>query len=193
MKEEIRGLQEKIEVLEGELLTLLHEQETKALSQIKKRRVEFEKVVYQAQRKLKKNLFHWFLEGRLLNYVSAPFIYAMIVPLVFLDVSLFFYQHICFRLYGIARVRRAQYIAFDRRHLGYLNFMEKLNCDYCAYANGLVSYCREIFSRTEQYWCPIKHAHRVADPHKRYRDFLDFGECDAYEKRLEEFRRKITE
>lgn len=34
--------------------------------------------------------------------------------------------------------------------------MEKVNCVYCSYFNGLMSYLREIAGRTEQYWCPIR-------------------------------------
>jgi hypothetical protein len=34
-----------------------------------------------------------------------------------------------------------------------------------AYANGVFAYVREVGSRTEQYWCPIKHARRVLGVH----------------------------
>ena len=43
------------------------------------------------------------------------------------------------------------YLAFDRHRLTYLNFAEKLNCEYCAYANGILAYFTEIAARTEQY------------------------------------------
>ncbi len=35
---------------------------------------------------------------------------------------------------------RGAHFTFDRHRLGYLNLIEKLNCDYCAYANGLFAY-----------------------------------------------------
>jgi hypothetical protein len=41
---------------------------------------------------------------------------------------------------------------FDRTHLAYLNLVEKINCAYCSYGNGLAAYLREIAARTEQYW-----------------------------------------
>ena len=75
----------------------------------------------------------------------------------------------------------------DRHHLGYLHFIEKINCDYCGYANGLMAYGREIIARTEQYWCPIRHARRVAGSHQRYAEFLDYGDASEYGKWLEEF------
>jgi len=33
----------------------------------------------------------------------------------------------------------------DRHHLAYLNVIEKLNCEYCGYANGVFAYVREIW------------------------------------------------
>ena len=64
-------------------------------------------------------------------------------------------------------------LVFDRHRLGYLNAIEKVHCVYCGYANGLVAYAREIAARTEQYFCPIKHAAPIAAPHDRYHLFAD--------------------
>lgn len=49
--------------------------------------------------------------------------------------------------------------------LSYLNAIEKLNCVYCGYGNGVIAYGREIIARTEQFWCPIKHASKAAGEH----------------------------
>ncbi|MDE2512291.1 MAG: hypothetical protein KGL74_14295 [Elusimicrobia bacterium] len=46
----------------------------------------------------------------------------------------------------------------------YLNWIELFNCDYCSYAGGLIAFAREVSSRAEQYFCPIKHASRCAGP-----------------------------
>jgi hypothetical protein len=46
----------------------------------------------------------------------------------------------------------------------------------------------EILARTEQYFCPIKHAHKILGTHARYNRFLDYGEAEAYEAKLEAFR-----
>ena len=67
----------------------------------------------------------------------------------------------------------------DRQHLAYLNSIEKLNCVYCGYANGVFAYTREIAGRPEQYWCPIRHAKRVRAPHARYRHFVDYGDAEV--------------
>ena len=112
----------------------------------------------------------------------------MIVPLLMLDACVSFYQFVCFPIYGITKVRRRDYIVFDRRHLAYLNSIEKFHCTYCEYGTGLMAYMGEILSRTEQYFCPIKHAHKVLGTHTRYNRFLEYGEAEAYEAKLEEFR-----
>ena len=102
--------------------------------------------------------------------------------------SVSFYQWVCFPICGVTKVRRSDYIVFDRRHLGYLNFIEKFHCTYCAYGAGLTAYICEIVSRTEQYFCPIKHAHKILGTHKRYLGFIEYGDSADYEKRLEEYR-----
>ena len=98
-----------------------------------------------------------------------------------LDFFVSVFQAVCFPIYGIAKIRRADYFVFDRHHLAYLNALEKLNCAYCSYANGLIAYTREIAARTEQYWCPIKHARRVIGTHARYALFDDYGDAEGYQ------------
>ena len=97
-----------------------------------------------------------------------------------LDLSISIYQALCFPLYRIAKVKRRKYIVVDRHNLHYLNIIEKFNCIYCGYVNGLIAYSREIVARTEQYWCPIKHAKKILDPHRTYAYFSDFGDSDKY-------------
>ena len=104
-----------------------------------------------------------------------------------------FYQATCFPIYGIPRVRRSNYIVIDHQHLAYLNIFEKFHCIYCSYANGLLSYAREITARTEQFFCPIKHARKVLDSHSRYANFLDYGEAADFHAKLEELRTALAE
>jgi hypothetical protein len=84
----------------------------------------------------------------------------MIIPALILDIFLFVYQQTAMRLYKIPLAKRSEYIVFDRKHLKYLNLMQKINCLYCSYVNGLFSYAVEVAGRTERYWCPIKAARR---------------------------------
>ena len=188
MNDQIAGLLEKMAALERELQTAVHSQESKMFFQIKGNRVEFESTVLEAHRKLKKNFLRWLVTDRPQNLITGPVIYAMVVPLLVLDGCVSFYQWACFPIYRIAKVRRGDYIVFDRRHLAYLNSIEKFHCTYCEYGTGLMAYMGEILARTEQYFCPIKHAHKILGTHTRYNRFLDYGEADAYEAKLEEFR-----
>lgn len=188
MNDRIRHLLDQMAVLEEDLRVALHEQEASALFQIKGKRVEFEESIRQAHLRLKSGFFHWLVTYRPQNLITGPVIYAMIVPLTILDLSVSLYQAICFPIYGVARVSRADYFVFDRQQLEYLNFIEKFHCTYCAYANGLVAYATEIVARTEEYFCPIKHARKILGTHSRYTRFLDYGDAADYEARLEEFR-----
>lgn len=90
--------------------------------------------------------------------ISIPFIYGMIFPSIILDITLEIYHNIAFRLYGIPLLKRSDYIIIDRHLLSKLTFMQKVNCIYCGYVNGLLRYAADIAGETEKYWCPIKHS-----------------------------------
>ena len=188
MDDRIRNLLAQMAVLEDELRTALHEQESSVFFQIKGKRIEFEQSIKDAHRRLKTGFFRWLVTNRPQNLITGPIIYGMIVPLLMLDLCVSLYQAICFPIYRIAKVQRANYIVLDRQHLGYLNFIEKFHCTYCAYGAGLIAYISEIIARTEQYFCPIKHARKVLGSHARYAHFLDYGDAADYEARLEAFR-----
>ena len=188
MKDRIRELLDQIKTLEEELQTAVHAQEHRMFFQIKGKRVEFEQTIRQTHQRLKTGFFHWLVTYRPQNLVTGPIIYSMLLPLLMLDLCVSFYQATCFPIYRVAKVRRADYIVLDRQHLGYLNFVEKFHCTYCAYGTGLLAYVSEIVARTEQYFCPIKHARKVLGTHARYAHFLDFGDAADYAARVEEFR-----
>ncbi|MDH5765072.1 MAG: hypothetical protein OEZ38_03565 [Gammaproteobacteria bacterium] len=188
MNEKIRDLLDQIRELEDELREVLLRQKTEAVYIIKGKRVEFERAVLEAHRKLKTGLLRWLISSRPQNVLSAPVIYGILPVWCLLDICLLVYQGICFRLYGIALVRRSEYIIIDRHRLAYLNIIEKVNCVYCGYVVGLLSYAREIASRTEQYWCPIKHAYKVLDEHDKYIYFSEYGDARGYQQNLKEAR-----
>lgn len=124
----------------------------------------------------------------MLNILTVPVIWFCLLPALFMDAVVSVYQLICFKVYGIPEVQRDNYIILDRHSLSYLNPIEKLNCVYCGYFNGLIAYVQEIAARTEQFWCPIKHARKISGVHKRYHKFLDFGDHQKYKNRLEQLR-----
>jgi hypothetical protein len=64
---------------------------------------------------------------------------------------------------------------------------------YCGYANGVAGYFREVSARTEQYWCPIKHARRIVAAHDRYPGFFEYGDSESYRLGLERLRDSLAE
>ena len=192
MNDKIRELLDQIAKLEVQLQTLLHEQESRIVFRIEGKRIEFDKDIRAAHVKLKRSFLRWLVTDRPLNLITAPIIYFMIIPMLLLDLTVTLYQACCFPIYRIAKVQRTDYIVFDRHQLGYLNFYERLHCEYCAYANGLLAYAVEIVARTEQYFCPIKHARKALGTHARYVRFLDYGQAEDYHGRLEQFRRALA-
>jgi len=182
-----------IRQLEQELLQELHKKQEEYSYIIEGKRVRFSAEAREYHRSLAKSLRDYFAHSRLLHVLTAPLIYACIVPALLMDLVASIYQAVCFRVYGIPRVEREDYIVIDRNQLQYLNAMEKMNCVYCGYFNGLIAYVREIAARTEQYWCPIKHARGVAAIHSRYHKFIEFGDSEDYQGRLEALRRDFDD
>lgn len=193
MNDRIRTIVRQITTLEDELREALQEQEVQVLYRLKGTKISFEKAIRELHRRLRMGLVSWFRGARWQNVASAPVIYSMIIPFVLLDLWLTVYHAVCFPLYGIPKVRRSAYIAVDRQHLAYLNLFEKLNCMYCGYANGLLAYAREITSRTEQYWCPIKHARKLLGAHPRCERFIDYGDSRDFHARLAQFRAALRD
>jgi hypothetical protein len=187
-RDEIKQLAGSIRALERRLEVMLAERRVELNYEVRDGIVRFEHIVIAKHRLLKSRLLSYTLGARPAMILTAPMIYALIIPVLLLDLFVAVYQFVCFPVYGIPRVRRSDYLAFDREHLAYLNALEKLNCAYCAYANGVFAYVREVGSRTEQYWCPIKHARRVLGVHARYGSFVDYGDGDAYRHELEHLR-----
>lgn len=193
MSERIRELLAHIQALEEELEEEFQQAETHVLYEIRNRRVHFDEKVKRAHRRVRMGLVRWLRTSHPLNVLSAPVIYAMIAPIAFLDLCLSIYQAICFPLYRVPHVRRSRFVVLDRHQLAYLNGLEKLNCVYCGYANGVIGYAREIAARTEQYWCPIKHARRIVGTHSRYPLFRDYADAMDYHQHLEQLRKQLAE
>ena len=130
------------------------------------------------------SVWQYLKQTRPIYVLGAPVIYGMTLPLIILDLSATLYQHLCFRIYGIPRVRRSNYFVLDRHRLPYLNAFEKLHCVYCSYANQVISYAREVIARSEQFFCPIKHARPIVDPHQRTQRFFEYGDAQSYYQNL---------
>lgn len=185
MTPQIVALMEKLRSIEAEIETELAKRREELRFHLENRRVVFEREALRLHREMKTRLGRYLLEAKPLSVLTAPVIYSLVVPLVLLDVFVNVYQAVCFPAYGMPKVRRRDYLIFDRQNLAYLNVIEKVNCAYCSYANGLIAFVREVAARTEVYWCPIKHARRVLGPHPHYAGFADFGDAEAYRRQLD--------
>lgn len=186
--ERLKALQTELETELDKLLTQKRELFRYTLD---KGKVKFDYGIKVLQRQKRTGLFRYIFGAHIGHLLTAPIIYSVVFPVLLLDIMATLYQQICFRIYGIPIVSRRQYIIIDRQHLAYLNIIEKLNCVYCGYSNGLIEYVREIAQRTEQYWCPIKHAQRTPDPHPLTSQFFDYGDAEAYKMRHKEIREAI--
>jgi hypothetical protein len=193
MNQRIAGIVAQIHALESDLEVEFARRRTELAFTVRKGVVRFEEHVLKRHRELKTRLSRYILGARPLLILATPIIYSLLIPFVLLDLFMSVYQFACFPLFGIPTVRRSDYMVIDRVHLSYLNVVEKINCLYCSYANGLIAYAREIASLTEQYWCPIKHARRVIAAHERYRSFIDYGDAESYHKELEALRRQVRQ
>jgi hypothetical protein len=188
----ISELLARIQHMESEIELEMKRKRAELQADFDETRVRFEREVLEQQRRFKTGVISYLLTANLLSVLTAPVIYALLFPILLLDLSVTIYQHICFRAYGIPRVKRSDYFVYDRTHLAYLNLIEKINCAYCSYGNGVMAYGREVVARTEQYWCPIKHARKIMAAHPYYTGFVDFGNAQSYKDELENLRTELA-
>jgi len=189
MKQHLEDLLARIRALQEEV-----EEEYRARrEEFEQKRLELAEELLRQQRRYKIGLFRFLRRTRLLVALTAPVIYLGWMPFLLMDLFVTLYQAICFPIYGIPKVRRSDYLVFDREGLPYLNIIEKFNCFYCSYGNGVAAYTREVAARTEQYWCPIKHARRLKAAHERYPQFFDYGDAEAFRQGLARLRRQYEE
>ena len=177
--------------LEEEIERILVEKRKSFRYTVEKGKIRFEQSIKKLQLQHQVSLWTYLRLASVKHLITAPLVYSLFIPMVFLDIMVTTYQHVCFRAYGINRVKRRDYFIIDRQHLLYLNVIEKLNCVYCGYGNGLIQYVREISALTEQYWCPIKHARRTPDPHYLVEKFSDYGDASEYKSRLIQLRKEL--
>lgn len=193
MNDKLPLLLEKIRELEHELLAEIKKKEAEFSYEIRDKKAHFTAAVTAQHRKLAKSVASYVRDSSVFNILSMPVIWFVLVPVVWLHLMASVFQWVCFPIYGIPKVRRSDYVVMDRRVLKYLNPMERLNCGYCEYTNGILAYVSEIAGRTEQYWCPIKHAIGLKTRHSRYARFLDFGDAEQYRQRIEQVRRDFAD
>lgn len=184
---------QEIKQLEDQLLEEIQRKQDAFLYKVKGKKVTFEEATRKYHKSMATGSLAYIYHASILNILTAPFIWLCIFPALFMDAVVSLYQFVCFRVYGIPRVERSDYIVIDRHSLSYLNIIEKVNCMFCSYFNGLVAYVQEIGARTEQHWCPIKHARKVGYIHTRYHRFFEYGDAKAYRDELKGLQKDFSD
>ena len=184
MDSKIRKILEKME----ELNVALRKEQTRLAKKygfyIKQKKIVFLKKIKERNKGFKIPVWKYAIPKNIRHILSMPFIYSMIIPAVILDFFITIYQWGAFPLYKIPKVKRGDYIIYDRKFLDYLNWIQKIHCLYCSYVNGLFAYSVEIAGRTERYWCPIKAASKTKIHHSWYKDFADYGSPEEWSQKF---------
>lgn len=191
--ETLKALQAKLHALEEEWKQELHRLREGRGYHLIGRKISIEASTRKLHRAERMPFLRYLWETRLSALVTGPVIWGALLPALLLDLYVSLYQLVCFPIYGIPRVRRSEFTVLDRGHLPYLNWFEKLCCFYCSYFGGLVAFVQEVAGRTEQHWCPIKHARTPLTLHSRYHRFFDYGDAMAFRRQFETLRRDFTD
>jgi hypothetical protein len=161
--------------------------------EIRDRTIRFTDEALAEHRSQALSLLTYLRRAKLKHVISVPVIWFCLIPAVLMDIVVVLFQSLCFPLYGIPKVRRSDHVVLDRHQLRYLNVIEKINCLYCSYFNGVISFVREVAARTEQYWCPIKHATQLKNVHSRYHKFAEYGDGQQYRQDLPNIRQSFDD
>ncbi len=193
MQQNLRHLLDEIQELEAQVANQLKARERKFFYSVLRRKVSFDAATHAGHLAKRQTTLQFLSRASFMSLLTSPVIYAFILPALFLDACTAVYQRVIFPVYGIPLVQRSDYITLDRGQLPYLNWLERINCDYCSYVNGLMAYVREVAARTEQYFCPIRHAIKTLGLHPGHRYYLPYGDASDYHAKLEEIRMKFQD
>ncbi|WP_373002276.1 hypothetical protein [Sulfurimonas sp.] len=183
----------KIRVLENELICEFNSRQKELLLRLEDEKEEFEKSLLKEGRSKIISSIKYVSSLPIGATLTIPFIWAMILPIIVIDLMVSIFQAVCFPIYKIPKVKRKDHVVIDRYNLFYLGRIEKINCLYCEYFNGVTSYVREIAARTEQFWCPIKHSRPLKDNHSRYGNFFNHGDYLKYKEELNKIRKDFKD
>jgi hypothetical protein len=149
-----------MKTLENELMDELKKKQDEFFYTLEDKKVKFEESVVKEGRAKVVSSIKYLSSFPVLVILTIPFIWSMMIPALIADIFVTIYQVVCFPIFKIPKVKRKDYIIIDRYNLFYLDRVEKINCWYCEYFNGVIGYTREIAARSEQFWCPINTQNR---------------------------------
>ncbi len=184
----IEDITKKIKLLEAELEEEFRNKHKEFFYTIENKKIKFQENIIKEGKMTVIHSIKYLASFPIATILTIPFIWAMMIPALLADILVTIYQFVCFPIYKIPKVKRKDYVIIDRYNLFYLDGIEKINCWYCEYFNGVIAYVREISARTEQFWCPIKHSQPPKEKHSRYDNFFDYGDYLKYREELEKRR-----
>ncbi len=159
---------------------------------VRRGRVEFDREMAALHARLRQSVPAYLWDANPLSLLTAPVIYSLLLPFLLLDAWTTAYQWVCFPIYGIARVRRAPFLALDRHKLQYpeRDRAGQLHLLHLCQRRHRLRPRSRGAHRTGT-WCPIKHARPVPAPHGHYHHFFDYGDAEGYHRRLSPARRRL--
>ena len=184
MNQSIKDILEKINKLNRQLSEKYNQLAEKYGFSSAGRRIVFLQEFRKRNKKFKIPTWKYVIPQNIRHLLSMPFIYMMIVPVVILDIFVTIYHLVAFSLYHIPKLKRRDFIVYDRQFLDYLNWIQKIHCLYCTYVNGIFAYAVEVGARTERYWCPVKAAHKPKFHHDWYSEFADYGNPEEWKEKF---------
>jgi hypothetical protein len=193
IEDKIETITAQIKVLEDELSEELKKKQKEFFYKIENEKIKFEERVIKEGRSKIISSIKYLSSFPVAVIITIPFIWGMMIPALLVDISVTIYQSVCFPIYKIPKVKRKDYVVMDRYDLFYLDKVERVNCWYCEYFNGVIAYTREVAARTEQFWCPIKHSKALKDKHSRYDKFFDYGDFKKYREELDKRRADFSD
>lgn len=130
MKDKLDSLLEQMRLLEREVWGGMKRKEQESFYEVSQGKVRFTAEALARHMKLSKRFASYIRGSSFRVLATTPVIWACLIPVALIDLAMTVYQAICFPIYGIPKVNRHDYIMLDRRRLVYLNWTEKLNCEY---------------------------------------------------------------
>ena len=132
---------------------------------------------------------HRYRGGLAGHYVAALLLVALLPVLIPFFLFLWLGSRAYFWLCREQPVPLKPFFHFDRHKVAHLKFLDKISCEYCEWANGMLQWALEMANKVERRFCPIQNS---CDPHcekaKGWRQkFLPF---DHSEKEMEEYYKK---
>lgn len=114
MGSSIQEILKKIETLNNDLREEYDRMLEKYGFSFQEKKIIFLEEFKKRNKKFKLPLWRPLTTTNLRQIIAIPFISGMIIPAIFLDICITIYQGIAFSLYRIPKVKRSEYIIYDR-------------------------------------------------------------------------------